>query len=124
MAEIAAREYLEPLLEAYPDVDTLLLGCTHFPVLANTIQRVVGPHITLVDSAAATAQDVAECLRADQLLREGEGAHSPTMQFFVTDGPERFIRVANRFIGMDLPQTAVSWVDLHQTPPQRAASVA
>jgi glutamate racemase len=77
-------------------IDTLILGCTHYPLLADTIGRFLGPAVGLVDSAAATAEVVRARLEGEGLARAtGEGSAS----FFVTDVPERFIRVGERFLG-------------------------
>jgi glutamate racemase len=91
-----AEEYLAPLAGA--GVDTLILGCTHYPlirpIIAEVAKRLLG-EVTLVDSAAAAAQDVATLLSRAGLSHppEGQGAH----HFFVTDAPERVGEVAGRF---------------------------
>jgi len=77
-------------------IDTLVLGCTHYPLLAGAIGDFMGPEVELVDPAVETASSVARCLRELGLAREGaEGAVS----FFVTDAAERFVRVGGRFLG-------------------------
>jgi glutamate racemase len=77
-------------------IDALVLGCTHYPLLKEAIRRFLGPDVTLVDSAEATAQVVHERLGEDGLLRKsGPGGTS----FFVTDVPDRFVRVGSRFLG-------------------------
>ncbi len=94
IARRTAALYLASL--ATSGIDTLILGCTHYPLLAETIGGVVGAHVTLVDSAAATAAAVQEELERHGLAaREGPGGAS----FFVTDVPERFVRVGQRFLG-------------------------
>ena len=82
------RRYLAPLAEAR--VDTLVLGCTHYPLLETAIGREL-PGVSLVDSARAVAAEIRERLSDG----EGSGAH----RFFVTDAPERFLAVAGRFLG-------------------------
>jgi glutamate racemase len=90
----AARRYLAPLAEA--GIDTLVLGCTHYPLLKAAIgQELTG--VTLVDSAEAIAAEVAERLGQDE--RPREGAPPARHRFFVTDTPERFLAVAERFLG-------------------------
>jgi len=80
-------------------IDTLILGCTHYPLLKSVIGSFLGPAVTLVDSAEATAQVVNERLSEYGLLRRtGEGGTS----FFVTDVPDRFVRVGRRFLGEGL----------------------
>lgn len=95
VARLSARTYLAGLREQ--GVDTIVLGCTHYPLLKRVIGETVGEDVRLVDSAEETARTVADILRSRGLLRpEGEqGNH----HFFVTDVPAGFIRVGNRFIG-------------------------
>lgn len=103
-AEAAVREYVEPLLQGgavvSPAVDTLLLGCTHYPLLRDAIARVAGPNVRVVDSAATTALAVREVLDSHRLRAEGTaGAH----RVFATGGAERFREVARTIFGADLP---------------------
>ncbi len=94
VAREAAATYLTSLRRS--GIDTLVLGCTHYPLLARVIGEVMGPKVTLVDSAHTTAVAVRDILvRYGLLRRSGEGSVS----FFVTDVPERFSKVASRFIG-------------------------
>ncbi len=94
VARGVAETYLASL--ARSGIDTLILGCTHYPLLKPLIAEVMGPSVTLVDSAAETAREVAERLERDALARsEGPGSTS----FFVTDAPERFVRIGQRFLG-------------------------
>ncbi|MGK2945225.1 MAG: glutamate racemase [Desulfuromonadales bacterium] len=98
VARLAAREYLAPLLEA--GIDTLVLGCTHYPLLKQMLQEVVGPAVQLVDSAQETAKVVAARLNEHQLLRQTAAALYP--RYFVTDIPDRFERVGGAFLGEEL----------------------
>ncbi len=95
--EIAAQivaHYLGSLKSS--GIDTLLLGCTHYPLLKDVIQRVLGPGVRIVDSAGTTAVAVRERLAALGLRRKaGRGVQS----FFVTEAPDRFVRVGRRFLG-------------------------
>ncbi len=84
-----ARRYLAPMLEA--DVDALVLGCTHYPLLKGAVAREL-PHVPLVDSAEAVAAEIGARLGADV-------GGSSTHRFFVTDTPDRFLMVAERFLG-------------------------
>src|SRR5580698_7318545 len=94
IAERTVTHYLESLKAS--GIDTLLLGCTHYPLLRGMFERVMGPRVKMVDSAIATAAAVAEKLKELKLARrDGGGAQS----FFVTETPERFVRVGRRFIG-------------------------
>lgn len=107
---IAAR-YLDALPDR--DADVLVLGCTHFPLLAKSIAAAAGPSMTLVDSAATTAIATAETLREHHLLiAEAGDSERGRLQFWVTDGVERFVRVGTRFLGESLDERAVTLVDL------------
>jgi glutamate racemase len=102
---LVAEKYLGDLRQT---VDTVLLGCTHYPLLARTIAEVMGPRTAVVDSAEATAQAVQELLAGRGLLREGTGvARHRTL---CTDVPDRFRAVAERFLGG--PLSSVELVDL------------
>lgn len=107
----AVEDYLEPLLAPADAPDTLVLGCTHFPVLAAAIQRHVGGAITLVDSAETTAAAVAEAL-TESSLHAGNGDGPRAIRFFATDSPERFARIGAIFLGSAIEDGAVTLVDL------------
>ncbi|HLW71878.1 MAG TPA: glutamate racemase [Candidatus Binataceae bacterium] len=94
IAERTVAHYLESL--KLSGIDTLLLGCTHYPLLSELFGRVLGPGVSLVDSAVATVAAVTERLHELRLARaRGMG----TQSFFVTENPERFVRVGRRFLG-------------------------
>jgi len=95
LAEQVARRYLEPLLSA--GIDTLVLGCTHYPLLEPVLRRVVGPEVELIDSAAAVAERTALDLAKDGLAEPG-GA-PPEHHFCVTDSGDRFARLARMILG-------------------------
>lgn len=88
-------------------IDTLVLGCTHYPLLSNVIAEVMGEAVTLVDSAEATAAVVAETLAGTGAARCG--ACNGQIQFLVSDAPDGFARVGRRFLGRDIGP--VEWVD-------------
>jgi glutamate racemase len=92
-ALMVAREYLEPL--AAEGIDTLVLGCTHYPILKNTLQEVLGDEVNLVDSARETAQTVALLLQSAGLCRAGQ-PRPP--RFFVTDSSANFAKVGGSFL--------------------------
>ncbi len=105
----AARHYLAPLFESPTAPDTLVLGCTHFPVLAEAIRETIGKGVVLVDSAETTAQAVAEALgKAGHAASAGDS----TVRFFATDSPERFARVGAIFFGRGIDPDSVELVDL------------
>jgi glutamate racemase len=91
------QQYLEPLLEE--EIDTLVLGCTHYPLLKPAIQKVAGETVTLVDSAESCAAYVQEGLETLQLLRLGT-SRGGTIQPFVTDEVARFEETSTRFLGL------------------------
>lgn len=95
-----ARRYLKSLQAS--DVDTLVLGCTHYPLLRKTIGRLVGDGVTLVNPAYETACSLRELLKEEGIYREtGE----PSYHFFVSDGAERFTNFANSILPVDLVPT-------------------
>jgi glutamate racemase len=91
-----AESYLTPFKQA--DVDTLVLGCTHYPLLHEVIAQVMGPDVQLVDSAASVTAEVRSRLDTDPGLASPAGAE-PDYHFYVTDDPEPFLTVAERFLG-------------------------
>ncbi len=94
VARTTAALYLASLKRS--GIDTLVLGCTHYPLLAGVIADVMGDKVALVDSARTTAEAVRETLvRYGLVRRSGSGSVS----FFVTDVPDRFIKVGARFMG-------------------------
>jgi glutamate racemase len=95
VARLTAQNYLQELKVA--EVDTLVLGCTHYPLLKPVIAEIMGPGVTLVDSAAETARTVADILSQKKLLRPASEAGNH--HYYVSDIPAGFIRVGNRFLG-------------------------
>jgi glutamate racemase len=91
--------------------DTLLLGCTHFPVLGSTLARVVGRSVTIVDAAATTAQALETVLSGQGLARVGSTS-SGRVTLLATDGAERFARVGGLFLGRALAASDVELVDV------------
>jgi glutamate racemase len=103
----AAHEYLDPLVEA--DVDTLVLGCTHYPLLTGVISYVMGDGVTLVSSAEECAKDVYRVLTERGLEHSTEA--QPTHRFLTTGQPEEFGRIGQRFLGPELESVAqFAWV--------------
>ncbi|MCU1672526.1 MAG: racE, partial [Frankiales bacterium] len=94
-----ATHYLAPVVEQ--DVDTLVLGCTHYPLLTGMISLVVGEGVTLVSSAEETAKDVYRVLVREDLTRE-EDAAPPVHRFLATGDPEPFARLGRRFLGPEI----------------------
>jgi glutamate racemase len=94
-----AHEYLDPVRTA--GVDTLVLGCTHYPLLTGAISYVMGDEVTLVSSAEETAKDVYRTLVAHGLERS-PAAGPPEHKFLATGSPEPFERLARRFLGPEV----------------------
>lgn len=92
---LIVRDYLEPLMEQ--EVDTIVLGCTHYPILRGMIAEVAGSSITLVDPGAATADEIAETLVKCSI--ENNGAIRSQHRFVLSDLPDRFIEVGEKFLG-------------------------
>lgn len=101
----AAERYLTELRDHA--IDTLVLGCTHYPLLRDVIANVMGPTVTLVDSAAATAAVVQDVLEATGL--HATAANRANDRFMVSDIPNGFTRLGSRFLARELND--VEWVD-------------
>ena len=93
----AAHEYLDPMVAA--GVDTLILGCTHYPLLTGVISYVVGDEVTLVSSADECAKDLYRMLTATDRMREGG---EPSYAFATTGAPDEFETIGRRFLGPEL----------------------
>ncbi len=126
IAESVARRYLDPIFTTAVSPDTLVLGCTHFPLLAAAMRAVLPPHVAIVDSAATTAAAVCEELRGaagapsatrpqfaagPQNAAAGAGAGS-AVTWLATDGAARFARVGSAFLGEILRAEAIEIIDL------------
>jgi glutamate racemase len=99
VARDIVKEYLIPLLTH--QIDTLVLGCTHYPLLKNILQEVAGPDIQLIDSAQETARAVARRLQDGKL--EAPPASKGSRRFYVSDAPEKFEKTGRRFLGQEIP---------------------
>jgi glutamate racemase len=109
-----AQSYLEPLQRAR--VDTLVLGCTHYPLLAAVLQIVLGPEVTLVSSADETAKDLVRVLMDADLARDPGGPAPAPHEFLATGDPEPFRRLGRRFLGPEIGQVAALGPATEQTP--------
>jgi glutamate racemase len=109
LVQSICREYLEPWLAPGVSIDTLVLGCTHFPLLTDAIGRVVGERMVLVDSAATTARAVDAMLDKMALASaEDKGGR----ELLATDDAARFARVGSRFLGEPLSAECIQLIDL------------
>jgi glutamate racemase len=111
IAESVARRYLEAIFSAEDAPDTLVLGCTHFPILAAAIRAALPAHVSVVDSALTTASAVLNQLQphADSLEARGRRGR---VAWLATDGAARFARVGSTFLGETLSAEAIEIVDL------------
>jgi len=94
-----AREYLKPMIDA--DIDTLVLGCTHYPLLTGVISYVMGNDVSLVSSAEETAKDLYRVLVENSLLR-GSSENPSTHKFLATGDAQAFESLARRFLGPEV----------------------
>ncbi|MDA8083948.1 MAG: glutamate racemase [Nitrospiraceae bacterium] len=98
VAELTAETYLKEIRQK--DIDTLVLGCTHYPLLKDILSKIMGPGVRLIDSAVETAAAIQDTLEAQSLLRES--TDQAGRQFYVTDSTEKFVRVGERFLGRQI----------------------
>ncbi|MBQ7607564.1 MAG: glutamate racemase [Desulfovibrionaceae bacterium] len=111
LVESMARYYLDSVFAVRDEntPDTVILGCTHYPLLKGALERVVGPDVAVVDPAATVAETVACELHVRDLLAEnGKGS----AHFMTTDNRERFARTGSLFLGRPLDEEAIELVDL------------
>ncbi len=109
IAESIVRRYLDIVNDAGYAPDSIILGCTHFPLLRDVIARTVAPSASVVDSAGTTAEAVQDALTGLGLCRTGQGG---SLRLLATDGATRFARVGGRFLGHDLETKDIELVDL------------
>jgi len=109
IVEAVVRRYLDEMLRERGEIDTLLLGCTHFPVLRDVLRKVVSSEVAIVDSAQTTAA----ALAADLVERSLDTNQPPArMSLLATDGAQRFARVGSGFLGETFAAEQVELVDL------------
>ncbi len=109
VAYLTAKKYLEPICEA--GVDTLILGCTHYPLLKNVITKVVGENVTLIDPGVCAAEEIKAYLEQNDAL--SGTVKEQQYKFFVSDDPANFIRTGSAFLGRPL-EGHVNRVDIEQ----------
>ena len=114
LVKLALHQYLWPMLER--EIDVLVLGCTHYPMLKMPIQAMAGPNVRVIDSAERCAEDAARRLASAGLLRGASDVDSADLlHCFVTDESPRFAALASRFLGF--PISSCTWVstdELHE----------
>src|SRR5205823_4590390 len=94
-----AKQYLAPLQKL--KLDTLVLGCTHYPLLKDTLKAIVGSRVNLIDSAEQTAKELEKLLSGNRTLNSAKALGQTT--FYVTDHPSAFARLGQRFLGNRTP---------------------
>ncbi len=100
VTELIAKEYLEPLKQN--GIDSLVLGCTHYPVLKEVIKKVMGNNVKIIDSASTVSEKVFDILTNFGWLNNNKKKHED--EFYVTDSPERFKKVGEYFLGKKINQ--------------------
>jgi glutamate racemase len=95
IATLIARRYLKDIKRK--DIDTLVLGCTHYPLLKSVISNVMGRNVRLIDSAVETSHVIKRTLQNMAITRKEE--ERPEREFYVTDSPEKFLKIGERFLG-------------------------
>ena len=100
--ETVAREYLTPLLQA--GIDTLILGCTHYPLLTEILRAICGPGVELVSAGEESAFELKRLLKARDLRARED--RKGTASFYVSERGEDFERIASVFLGEDLSHAA------------------
>jgi len=101
---LAAKKYLEPIVNS--SIDTLVLGCTHYPLLAEVIGKVAGSSVTLVDSADTAAAEVKSVLSTSRLLNPS--SQKGEFSFYLSDFQEHFLSIGERILGRKLQVTRVT----------------
>ena len=110
IAESIVRRYLADLDPDWRHPDSVILGCTHFPLLRGTFASVFDEGVSIVDSASTTAAAARDLLEELSLSNDRDGAG--TLQLLATDGVTRFARIGDQFLGHELSADDVTLVDL------------
>lgn len=98
IARALIQRYIAPLMKKR--IDTLILGCTHYPILKEAIQKFVGARVKLIDSAGPTVEHLESKLRESGLIKEN--GKKGKLKVFVSDLPQSFVKIGERFLGMSL----------------------
>ncbi|OPJ54812.1 glutamate racemase [Alkalithermobacter paradoxus] len=105
---MAASRYLNDLKDK--NIDALVLGCTHYPLLMNTISKVMGSSVTLVNPARETAKDLKNVLMKENLLRDQND--NPKYEYYVSDGPDKFKQIGENFLKKEIDN--INLVEIHK----------
>ena len=98
ITRLTAKMYLEPFFEEH--IDTLILGCTHYPILRHTIGQVLGERVRLVNPAFETAKEVKETLRENNITKND--FVKAVYRYYVSDAPEKFRRIGGNFLKKEI----------------------
>ena len=109
LMQLAVQEYLQPLKDA--GVDTLILGCTHYPLLKEDIGTFMGPDTVLVDSADMLAEAAVVMLREEKLLRGQPNSRKGELDFYLSDLPWKFAQIGERFLGRPIADATIVGLD-------------
>ncbi|WP_418889645.1 glutamate racemase, partial [Romboutsia ilealis] len=99
IASLTAKRYLEELMDK--GIDSLVLGCTHYPLLKKTIGEIVGEKVKLVNPAKETAKDLKQILEDNNILRDNV-EEEPKYEYYVSDIPEKFAAIAEEFLKKEI----------------------
>ena len=113
IALLVARKYLEPIIDNDHQCDSVILGCTHFPVLIEPLSTILGDQINIINSAKTTATEVQSIIHNKNLAA---GSVHPTLSFLVTDSPNRFTQIGEVFFGRRIDPMRVSLIDGQYSP--------
>ena len=105
---LAIQDYIKPLLQA--NIDTLILACTHFPLIQHLIQKATGPIVQIINPAIACAKATLQALTSHNLLSKEKAPAEPL--FYVTDDPARFKELGPRFLGHPIAQVKQANLEL------------
>ena len=101
------KRYLKPIIDS--GADTLILGCTHYPILNNAIRKVLGKDITLINAGTSVAEAVTKFLKENNLFSDNLNVEN---EFYVSDKPDSFKKIASSLLGKDIDEGKVKQVDL------------
>ena len=111
-ADYFVKQHINRLLDKDPMIDTIILGCTHYPLLRSTIRQVVGETVTLVNPAYETALELKELLEQNHILNDGNYIpEGPVHQFYVSDAADKFRKFANSILPYDIDTTQLIQIE-------------
>ena len=103
------RRYLQPIIDFKPD--TIILGCTHYPILGDAIKKVMGDGVRLINAGTAVASALTDYLKREGI--ENDSENSPEYRYYVSDKPDSFVKVASVLLGKEVNENKVLKVDIN-----------